>query len=357
MEEKMIYRLPERISKDAIYYRILPDLTKQYMHLKKGENTAVSLVQTERIDSNALPLFIGMLNLLQNNSGNPVYLELAYNPRFLAFLDTIGFFEKLSRCGIIEYNEDYLGGLSDYNYNKENNILVYAPVKYYEDKIENEKQEIRDNLAERIRGELMCAPIFRRGKSPINNDELWNVTLIAATELIVNARIYSGSMSYAYVQSEIAFTKSKRGYLLSIVDVGKGFFASLGEKIKKGKGYTQESRDEFYRYACNMGIDIKRELNFLSIMEALYYSQTQSRDMNLFRLKNLLAVSNANLRIHQKNREVVFTSAQCFKCMDRNILNCVECVWKRKDMKNPPIKSYPVAMAGVHIEVEFIQEE
>lgn len=356
MEKKMIYRLPEIIDKQSIYYKILPDLNKQYRSLKKGDETAVSLVQTKRINSNALPIFIGMLNLLQNKSGNPVYLELAYNPRFLAFLDSIGFFYKLSKFGIIMFDEEYLGGFSDY-YGKRNEIWTCVPEKYYEEKPEKEKQDIRDKLADVIRGDYSNSYIFKKDTTPIKNDEQWYVTLTTATELLVNAIIYSGSMSYSYMQSGISFTNNKEGYLLSIVDVGRGFYTSLGEKIEKGKGYTQKQRNQFYQYAREIGIDWEREINFLSIMEALYYSQTQSRDMNLFKLKHLLAVSHANFRIHQKNREVVFTYDRCFQCMNRDILHCVECVWRSRNLSRSPLKAYPVAMAGVHIEVEFVQEK
>lgn len=353
----MIYRLPESINKDLFYNKILPDLTHLYTPLKKGDQTAVSLVQTKQIDSNVLPLFIGMLNLLQDKSENPVYIELAYNPSLLAFLDTIGFFYELQKYKIIEYDKEYVGGFSDYHYNSQNRIMPEEPISYFEDKEERKKIEIRDSLTEIVRGNLMCTPLFKTKTTPINNEQLWNVTLISITELIVNAKIYSGSMSYSYIQSNISFTKNKKGHIVSVVDVGKGYYESLSQKIEKGNEYTEEKRKEFYKYAQNIGINIREEINFLSIMEALYYSQTISRDMNLYKLKNLLAVSNANLRIHQKNREIVFTSAHCFECTNRDILHCLECMWKRKKMGRTPIKEYPISMAGVHIEVEFITGE
>lgn len=349
----MIYKLPEIISKEAIFSQILPDITNQYKKLKDNESINISLVQTERINSNAIPLFIGMLNLLQNRSGTPVYLELAYNPRLLAFLDTVGFFSKLSNYRIIEYDEDYVGGLSEYSYNKGNKILLDVPINDYENKSEQEKQEIRDCLADQKRRDLAGSYIFKR----MNSDQLWDVTLNTSVELIVNAIIYSGSLSYVYMQSGIAFSKDKKGYLLSVVDVGKGFYASLSEKIMKGENYTQVERDYFYQYAYEIGINVKEELNFLSIMEALYYSEKRAREADLFKLKNLLAISNANFRIHQKNKEVVFTYANCFKCTNRSILCCIECIWGRRNLKAPSIRTYPVAMAGVHIEVEFIQEK
>lgn len=349
----MIYRLPEIISKEAIFNQILPDITKQYKKLSDNEDINISLVQTERINSNALPLFIGMLNLLQDKSGIPVYLELTYNPRLIAFLDTVGFFRELFNYSIIRYDEDYVGGFSEYSYNAGNKILLYVPVKDYENRTEQEKQEIRDKLADRIYGDLAYSYIFRR----IDNDQLRDVTLITSVETIVNAIIHSRSLSYTYMQSGMAFSKSKKGYLLSVVDVGIGFYESLSEKIKKGESYTQGERDFFYQKVHEIGINVKKEINFLSIMEALYYSEKKPRDMDLFKLKNLLAISNANFRIHQKNTEIIFTPANCFKCTNRSILCCVKCIWERRNIKTPSIRTYPVVMAGVHIEVEFIQEK
>lgn len=349
----MIYKLPEIISKETIFSQILPDITNQYKKLKNNESINISLVQTERINSNAIPLFIGMLNLLQDKSGTPVFLELTYKPRLHAFLDTIGFFSQLYNYKIIDYDKDYVGGLSEYSYNKGNKILLNVPIKDYENKSEQEKQEIRDCLADQKRRELASSYIFKR----MDNDQLWDVTLNTSVELIVNAIIYSGSLSYTYMQSGIAFSKDKKGYLLSVVDVGKGFYESLSEKIMNGENYTQAERNYFYQYALGIGINVREELNFLSIMEALYYSEKRSRAADLFELKKLLAVSDANFRIHQKNREVVFTHTNCFKCTNRSILCCVKCIWGRRNLKAPSIRTYPVAMAGVHIEVEFIQEK
>ena len=236
-------------------------------------------------------------------------------------------------------------------------MWTYLPIPYFEEKNEEEKRNIRDSLAEKVRGELCCKDFFKKKTSPIDGDELWNTTLTASTELIVNAKIYSGSISYSYMQLGMRFSKNRKGYIFSIVDIGKGYYKSLGDKIEKGGAYTEQAREYFYRYAENLGIDVVKEINFLSIMEALYYSQTISREMNLYKLKNLLAESNANFRIHQKNREVAFTSAYCSKCLDRDILCCLECVWKRKNSDKSPYKAYPIAMAGIHIEIEFVQEK
>ncbi len=353
----MIYRLPTVISKESIYYKILPDMTEEYRYLKKGEDIVVSLIYTEVIYSNAVPLFAAMLTLLKNKIKAPIYLEMAYSPKLLGFLSTIDFFNILYHSKIIDYDKEYLFNIRNYNCNKENKILTYSPVDYNEKNNEKEKIKVRDLLAELTRRDLIGTTLFKKETSCIDNDELWQATMTAATELIVNARIYSGSKSYYYVQSNIRLSDNKRGYLMSIVDVGSGYYTSLGEKIKNGVEYTQEDRDKFYKCAQKLGICLKEEINFLSIMEALYYSETRSREMDLYKLKQILAHSHTNFRIHQKNREVVFGSEKCYKCNNKKILQCLECIWKRRNQKNAPIKRYPIAMAGIHIEIEFIQEK
>ncbi|MBQ8200070.1 MAG: hypothetical protein IJZ76_11695 [Lachnospiraceae bacterium] len=359
----MIYKLPEKISKWDLYNKVLPELTEQYKHIKKGDTTAVSLVQTEQINSNAVTLFAGMLNLLQNKSQNPVYLEFAYNPRFLGFLESIDFLRQLQAKGIVEYEYDYTADLKTDMYSKNNKLYSFQPCKYFEDKLIEEKKEFRDNLAQNMLFWLKSTPFFKKETTPIKGDQMWETTLGAVAELIDNAILHSGSISYLYMQSGIKFEDNKKGYLISVADVGKGYYGALSEKIEKQPEeecilYTQSSREQFYRYAHSLGIDIEKEINFLSIMEALYYSQIQDREIDLYKLKNSLAISNANFRIHQRNKEIVFTSKQCGGCNNReDILNCLQCIWNRKDTSETSLKTYPIEMAGVHIEIEFIQEK
>lgn len=358
----MIYKLPQIISKEAIYYQILPELTERYRYLKRGDETAVSLVQAKRIDANAIPLFMGMLNLLFSKSGRPVYLELAYGSDLIGFLDSIGFFYQMLKLGIIQYDEDCIGG-----YTKKGNYhTVYGrfPVMDYEDMPKEKKEEIRDRLSEELRYEVTSKFLdFLNREEIIKSDGERDILSTTITEILLNSELYSLNMSYIYLQYGICFSKEKKGYILSVADIGKSFYDSLSRKIEKKEAYGRNERNGFYQYAKKLGINQQEEINFLSIMEALYYSQNYAemnhREMNLYGLKNLLATSHANLRIHQKNREVVFTCDKCQKCKDRDILHCVRCLWQRsnkKDQQMSPIKFYPVAMAGVHIDVEFILE-
>lgn len=216
----MIYKLPYIISKKAIYNQILPELTERYRGLKKGDETAVSLVQTTRIDANAIPLFMGMLNILCIKTGNPVYLELTYSSDLIGFLDTIGFFYKMKELGIIEYDEDCVGG-----YTKKETILhkvdVRFPIMDYEDRPKEEKEEIRDGLSETLKYEVTAKfvnVLSRQGI--IKSDEERDVLSITITEILLNSELYSLNMSYIYLQDGIVFNNKKKGYILTVADVG-----------------------------------------------------------------------------------------------------------------------------------------
>ena len=359
-KEREIYRLPVIISIDTIYKDILPNLSKKYRNLGKGEQTEVSLIQTDRIDSNAIPTFVGILNILKNKSGLPVYLELVYNVRLLCFLDSIGFFRILSELEIIVYDKNYIGGFDGYNFNNNHKIYSCFPILDYENKPVKEKMYIRDVLSERLKYEVMSKYIALVRKKHKLSDGDEYLLLTAISEIILNAQIYSTSMCYTYMQSGIKVSNKKKKILLSIVDIGKGFKNSLDNKIKTGE-YNKEDREKFHSYINELKIDFIRERHFISIMEALYYSELQPRKMNLYNLKKLLANSHANFRIFYKNRQVVFTSDRCYSCKDKKIFNCIHCLWKAKQnsktMQQSPIKEYPLALAGVHIDIEFIMEE
>lgn len=358
--ETEIYRLPVVISIETIYNKILPDLSKKYRNLEKGKQTEISLIQTNRIDSNAIPTFVGILNILKNKSGIPVYLELVYNVRLLSFLDSIGFFRILSKLEIIVYDEDYIGGFENYKFNNNHKLYPYFPILDYESKPLIEKMDIRDRLSERLKYEVMSKYItLVREKHRLSDGDEY-LLLTAITETILNSQLYSSSMCYTYMQSGIKLNDKKKKILLSIVDVGKGFKNSLDDKSKNGE-YSKEDRIKFYEYVNELGIDVIRERHFISIMEALYYSEIQPRKMNLYNLKKLLSNSCANLRIYYKNRQVVFTYDRCHSCMNRRIFNCLNCLWKAKQdskiKQHSPIKEYPVVLAGVHIDIEFVMEE
>jgi hypothetical protein len=364
-----MYNLPEKLTKDSFWFEVLPELSKIYRNLKQGDKTEISMIYTNKIYSNAVVLLACMLTILSGKSKNPVYIQIANRIEFLAVIDEIGILTQLENLGIVTFEHELYGGFSGIHVDNNYKILNYMPVREY-DEFPIEKQlEIRYGKNSEVREKLLSGSFFGMNETPIKNDELWKTTWDTATELIVNAIIYSKSISYAYMQTGVRFNDNKLGYLLAIGDVGRGYYDSLTSKINTpcelddinsdltNFKYTVEDRKRFYNKAVELGIDISKEKNFLSMMEALYYSETKSQKMDLYSLKNILSISNANFRIQQGNREVVFTSNKCKNCTKKDTFSCLECVWKSgRECKNSPLRSFPFGMAGVHIEIEFIQE-
>lgn len=358
----MKYFLPKIISVNSIYNVILPYLSKEYLKIKREENVSLSMIYTERIDSNAIPLFMCILNILWNYHRRPVDLELAYNPRLLYFLDKIRFFRWGSQLDLIQYDDELIGGFSDYiskEYNDRHKILTYWPDTNYPVLPPEEKQHVRDQLSQELKYEIY-EYIHLVANAHNLSDEDFEILRTTTSEIILNARLYSKSMCYVYVQSGIRIAADKKKILLSIADIGEGFNRSLAAQIRENRTYSIEEHNRFCSRAKEIGLTEKENKDYLAIMEALYYSQLQPREMNLFRLKNLLAKKHANFKIHNNRTQVVFTYERCGLCKDRNIFNCMNCLISNKnegDEQKLPVKKYQKSLVGVHIDVEFITED
>lgn len=355
----MLYKMPTIISIDAIYSKILQEITRMYRFRNKDEQITISLVDTVRIDSNALLIFVGLLNKLKDRCNKPIYLDLLYNPRLLGFLDSVRFFEILSRLNIIEYDEDLIGGFSDVDFNFAHRINYHNPISDYEEILDEKKELFRDEYSNNLRMHVRYKYIKSIENLQLSDQDM-ELIEITVSEIVLNAQLYSGSYCYDYLQTGIKFADGKKGIIFSVVDVGKGFRQSLAEKISKGFYYT-EDKIAFDNRVKKLGIDRRKFGDFITIMEVLYFSQIQPRDINLYYLKETLAVSHANFRIHYNTTQIIFTYEKCCNCTNRSILNCLECSYT--NAINQPIASkrsikiYPIALAGVHIEVEFIREE
>lgn len=358
----MKYFLPKIISVNSIYNEILPYLSKEYLKITREEDVSFSLIYTERIDSNAIPLFMCILNILWNYHHRPVDLELIYNPRLLLFLDKIHFFRWGSQLDLISYDDELIGGFSDYTHKKNNNqhkILTYWPDTSYPILPAEEKQNVRDKLSEELKYEIYE---YVKLVADVHNlsDEDFEILRTTTSEIILNAQLYSKSMCYVYVQSGIRIATDKKKILLSIADIGEGFKRSVAAQIRESRTYTLEDHNRFCNRAKEIGLTEKENKDYLAIMEALYYSQLQPRKINLFRLKNLLAKKHANLKIHNNSTQVIFTYGRCGSCKDRNIFNCMNCLISNKNQQDEQklaVKKYLKPLVGVHIDVEFITED
>lgn len=361
----MKYFLPEIVSFNSVYNVILPDLSERYLSIKRDENVTLSLIYTERIDSNAIPLFMCILNILWNYHQQPVDLELVYNPRLLYFLDRIDFFRWGSQLNLIRYDEDLIGGFGDYikdkRYRTENShkILAYWPKISYLSLPPQEKQNMRDKLTEELKYEMFDY-VKLIALSHNLSDGNFEILRTATSEIILNAILYSQSMCYVYVQSGIKISAHEKKILISVVDIGEGFRRSLDNQLKEGLTYNISLHNNFCGRARKIGIAAQENKDYLSIMEALYYSELQDRDMNLYHLKNMLADNHANLRIHYNTTQIVFTYTRCSRCGHRGIFNCMNCLMDKRilhDEQKSPVKIFKKPLAGVHIDVEFITED
>lgn len=358
----MKYFLPKTISVSSIYNEILPYLSKEYLQIKKEENVSLSMIYTERIDSNAIPLLMCILNILWNYHHHPVDLELAYTPRLLYFLDKIQFFRWGSQLDLISYDNDLIGGFSDYihkEYNGQHKILTFWPDTDYSVLLPENKQEERDRLSEDLKYEIY-EYIHMVARAHHLSDEDFEILRITTSELILNAQLYSKSMCYVYVQSGIRIASDKKMILLSIADIGEGFNKSMSAQIRENRSYSIEEHNRFFSRARDLGINEIEYRDYLAIMEALFYSQLQPRAINLYRLKNLLAKKHANLKIHNNSTQIVFTYDRCGICKNRDIFNCMDCLISNKnprDKQKSAVKKYQKPLAGVHIDIEFITED
>lgn len=355
----MLYKMPAIVSINAIYNVILRDINNMYRGRNKDEQIIISLVDTIRIDSNALLIFVGLLNKLSNKCNKPIFLELLYKPKLLGFLDSVRFFEILSKLRIIEYDKELIGGFSSYHFNEIHKIHFHSPIMEYEKKSEIEKLLIRDEQGKILRMHVQSKYINSIRKFRLSDQEKYIIEM-AISEIILNAQIYSGSYCFEYLQTGIKFQNNKKGILFSVVDVGKGFKNSLIEKLEIGQ-YCFADKSKFERAVDEIGIDRKQFGDYLTIMEALYFSQIQPREVNLYNLKNELIYNHANFRIHFNTTQISFAYKTCYKCTSRDILNCLSCAYKntitQQNLSKRPIKIYPTALSGVHIEMEFILEE
>lgn len=347
-------------------------MSEQYRYAKKGDAACISLERTVTINSDAIPLLCCVLNTMYKFHNHPIYLEINYNRRLQLFLNKINFYHTMSSLGFIQYDEDQLGGFSDLkerkndknddrdkdekklDYNDKHKIQCFDPFLEYNSLKSEEKEQIRDVLAEQIKYGVVSDYInILSDKISGDEDILFIKTMI--TEIVLNSQLYSGSKCYIYLQSGIKIMEQRTRLLLSVADIGKGFMKSLDDKIREGT-YSLEDRNIFYDLAERLRINKSSCKDFLAIMEALYFSQQQTREMNLYRLKNLLANRGATFKIHNNCTQVKFTYKRCKKCTDRNILHCMECIWttsRTVASDYSPVQWNMRPLAGVHIDIQI----
>lgn len=344
--------LPIKITNFKLYNEVLPQLSEYYLN-GGMENPIISFINTEKIHYECIPLIMGILDIIYNVNEEPVFLEFVYRPHLLYCLDhTLFFHYAKTELGYVEYDKELIGGFSDYiekEYREAHIMHVYYPVQNFFSYSEDEQDEIRAQTYEEMRYHIVPLD-YGTVLSDIKKlwiDEMENCRTLLA-ELITNARLYSMSLCYALLHSNMHKT------MLSICDVGNGFRHSL-EKRRGSKSYSVECVEKFKTlkdgYIKKYGM-YKLE-DFFDIMEVLYYSELQNR-VNLVYLKKLVVNTGGVLRIQTGATQVVFTTNRCKGC-DKKITDCVGCLLKgmSQDLKYSSIKCFESKLKGVRIEIEF----
>lgn len=344
--------LPTIISNFKLYNEIIPKLSEYYL---KGEsqNPIISLINTEKINYESIPLLLGILDIIYNVQEEQVPLELVYRPKLLYCLDHALFFYYADiKLGYIKYSKELIGGFSDYvneEYRGAHIMHVYYPKLDFFEYSENEQNNIRAQTYEVMRYHVI--PIDY-GVVLSDIEKLWinemeNYKTMLA-ELITNAILYSSSLCYTL------FHSNRYKSMLSICDVGKGFKNSL-VKRRGSKSYPVDKVEEFVTIKKKYSIKyaIYELEDFFDIMEILFYSELQNR-INLFFLKKLVVNSGGVLRIHSGTTQVVFNTKKCEKC-SKKIVDCIGCLLNRTSqaIKVSPVKCFESKLRGVQIEVEF----
>ncbi len=150
--------------------------------------------------------------------GNPIPVEMKWNPIVNAFLFDTGFMVAANKLKIFEFPIEALGRNSGISLNPNTKIIYFEDINPSDSFSESEigiekakhKQKILGNL------KIRCSNIFD-GFDEILESVVFNTTL----ELIVNSLMHA--QDYAFV----ALQRTSKGITVSVCDAGIGFPKSL----------------------------------------------------------------------------------------------------------------------------------
>ncbi|WP_333650487.1 hypothetical protein [Lacrimispora sp.] len=358
--------LPDCVNEKSIYNDIIEELSLFYASSNKDDIPIISLVKTERIDASAITLLASIINIMCNFHKNSIYIEMVYRPRLLYFLNHIQFLGKLKSIKFIDYDNEYIGGFSDYidkEYYEKNKFYIHYPVTEYLLYSREERKNYRDRLAEQLNYEVISQymPIFN---SYSLGDQVLDLVKISIRELISNAQCYSKSLCYVFCQCGIKVSNTIRKSIISIADIGVGLKKSLDCHKSDYFAYPLEYQQMFKSICLSISeYDRRVYEDLFVILECLYYSEINTyqmdqydfgREVNLYILKGLIVNNNGIMRIHYKTTQVIFTYDQCKYCK-KSILECIRCIiyFDKMNKNKTPIKRFKNSLVGVHINVEF----
>lgn len=334
--------LPEKITSLSIYELFLPELTKNFIKAEENEEIIISFTKVESISSSAMPLILVIINSIYKQKN--ISLDLVYNPKLLYFLHHINFFYYVKKLGLANFNNEYIGGFGDYisqEYRKQHKMHAYHPIQQY---YQLETMEERDCLRKQVYEDLVIYGVPKdyeevlKDKNVLDETQV-NLCIEIIAEIIANARLYSKSMCYSFLQTD------KYNTTISVADSGIGFKNSL--KLKK---YPFKLKD----IITDDKINDKKYEDFFMIMEVLKYSQDNQR-RNLWELKKVINSRGGTLRIHSRFTQVTFTGNRCSKCANEDAIECTKCILKESQdsLRYSSLRIFSSGLKGVHIEIQL----
>ena len=344
--------LQGRISTFLFYSEVLPSVHEYTLRHNGSSRCApvISIADVEWIDSNALPCILCLGIMLKKYYRKPSRLHLEYRPDLLQYLDITRFFYYARRAELYDFDNDLIGGFGDtgkeYNERYRLEQVAHENQSYYE-LDEDGKREIKYRLQDQLEwGDTsrMFGEVLGKIMPPTQSE--YNICILALSEMICNAMLYSKSDSYTCVQ---AFRKRIQ---LSICDCGIGFWESLR---LTGRDCSQISQ------AAEVGEQIKNSSlthDFFAFFSALQYSEKSERN-NLWALKNLITENKGTIRFHFNKTQIVFTSERCSQCGERTAEKCMNCMLLNytDNLRLSPLRFYRTRLDGVHIEIDFYKDE
>lgn len=339
-----------RITSFWFYNHFLKELF-DYVQSNKNPNEppVISIVGLEWIDSEVLPLLISSGLVMRKHYAKPIPIEMIYNPRIIAYLDTTMFFFYGKQLEIFDFDEEYVGGYSwKYKYNDEYRLTKMPAIFGYYEMSKNEQIEKKYQTQAQLE-KIDIHRIFGTLISKVINTESkeYRDCIRGIAEIVCNAQLYSMDVSFVCVQ---AITSE---VCISISDIGIGISESLQ---KKGVEFDLQvmSLLKTKKEALESGA-LK---DFIGLFTALKISESDKRDFNLWSLIRHVTEHKGTIRIHTNRIQVLFTSNKCGGCKNHNSINCMQCVLRRftSDFRYSPLRIFRENLPGVHIEIDFIRE-
>ncbi len=346
-----IYYLQENQTSFEFYNTIIPDIATFYREIN-DKPIEISMEKVEYIDAPSLVNLLALGYNLSRHHGKPIHLHLAYKERLLYFLYHTKFFYLCKELNIFEYDEQYVGGFSDYmskhKYRDKHQIHFY-PCKegYYDIADENEQESVRAELYETMR-EYVIPNDFSDviNDIPSLTEYVYNEIIDVFVEICCNSVLYSEFGAFCFLQT------NKFGTKIVVSDVGIGFqesFKRKGKELIENRTFS-EIEDKF-----NLKIN-KATQSLFEIFEVLEYSRIKRRK-NLWELKSIVQKLNGDFKIHYNNIQVVFSHNRCGSNRNCHLeaKNCFECLLKdiSKVKRISPIRNYKSGLSGVHIEIDI----